>query len=181
VAAESVRSATVPAGLARRSVVRTEYLNDPGAPTPTRVVVAATAFVATSVDDAGRPDRVLLIQREDTGRWALPGGTMDVGERITETAVRETSEETGVTIQVTGLVGIYSNPRHVISYSDGEVRQQFSLCFRGIAVAGTPTPSPESLDARWVDVADLRELDIHPEMLMRIAHGLANRPLPHLG
>lgn len=162
-------------------MVRTEFLNDPTGPTPTRVVVAATAFVFAVTDDAGRAGRLLLIQRADTGNWALPGGALDIGERITDTAVRETREETGVNIHITGLVGVYSNPRHVVSYGDGEVRQQFSLCFRGSAVGGVPTPSVESLDVRWVDVDDLDRLDIHPEMRLRIDHGLANRALPYLG
>jgi 8-oxo-dGTP pyrophosphatase MutT (NUDIX family) len=162
-------------------VVRTEYLNDPAGPTPTRVVVAATAFVVTGTDAVGRAGRVLLIQRSDTGRWALPGGALDIGERITDTAIRETREETGVDIHITGLVGVYSNPRHVLAYGDGEVRQQFSLCFRGSAVGGMPTPSIESLDVRWIDVDELGRLDIHPEMRLRIDHGLANRPLPYLG
>jgi 8-oxo-dGTP pyrophosphatase MutT (NUDIX family) len=162
-------------------VPRTEYLNDPTAPCPNRIVVAATAFVVTNVDPTGRAGRLLMIQRSDTGRWALPGGILDLGERIAETAVRETREETGVEIHITGLVGVYSNPRHVISYGVRDVRQQFSLCFRGIPVGGEPTPSFESLDVRWVDVAELERLDIHPEMRLRIEHGVANRDLPHIG
>jgi ADP-ribose pyrophosphatase YjhB (NUDIX family) len=61
---------------------------------------------------------------------ALPGGGQEIGEYIAETAVRETREETGVDIEVTGPVGIYTNPNHVVEFSDGEVRQQFSICFR---------------------------------------------------
>jgi RNA-directed DNA polymerase len=53
---------------------------------------------------------------------------MDLGESIVETAVREVKEETGLDIEVTGLIGVYTNPRHVMAYTDGEVRQQFSLC-----------------------------------------------------
>jgi 8-oxo-dGTP pyrophosphatase MutT (NUDIX family) len=53
---------------------------------------------------------------------------MDLGESITDTAVRETQEETGITCEITGLVGIYTNPHHVIRYtSNNEVRQEFSI------------------------------------------------------
>ncbi|MFD4354091.1 NUDIX hydrolase [Nocardia sp. NPDC058518] len=44
-------------------------------------------------------------------------------------AVREAKEETGLDIEITGLVGTYTDPRHVIAYSDGEVRRQFNVCF----------------------------------------------------
>ncbi|GAA3387663.1 NUDIX hydrolase [Cryptosporangium minutisporangium] len=156
-------------------MARTEYLNDPAAPAPNSIVVAATAFVAET------DGRILLIQRADTGRWALPGGVLGLGERVTDTAVRETREETGIDILITGLIGIYSNPRHVLAFSDGTVRQQFSLCFRAHPLGGSPSPSAEFLDVRWVDPGTLRELDIHPDMLVRIGHALSNRPLPYLG
>lgn len=82
-----------------------DYLDDPDAPRANSIVPAATAFVQ---DDAGR---VLMIRRTDNDLWAIPGGGQDVGETIAQTAVRETREETGIDVEVTGLVGIYTNPR----------------------------------------------------------------------
>lgn len=108
-------------------------VDDPTAPAANSIVVAVTVFV---LDEA---DRVLLIRRTDNDLWALPGGAQDVGEYIAQTAVRETREETGVDIEVVDVVGIYSNPNHVVEYSDGEVRQQFSICFRARYLAGEPT------------------------------------------
>ena len=65
---------------------------------------------------------------------------MDLGESLLDTAVRETQEETGITCEVTGLVGIYTDPKHVILYtSDGEARQEFSVVFTARPVSGTPT------------------------------------------
>ena len=65
---------------------------------------------------------------------------MDLGESLVDTAVRETREETGITCEVTGLVGIYTDPRHVILYtSDGEARQEFSVVFTARPISGTPT------------------------------------------
>jgi len=95
-----------------------------------------------------------------------------------ETAVRETAEETGVTIEVIGLIGIYSNPRHVIGFSDGEVRQEFSICFRGRPVAGKLSASDESSEVRWVAPDQLDELRVHPSIRLRIDHGLAERAGP---
>jgi 8-oxo-dGTP pyrophosphatase MutT (NUDIX family) len=56
-------------------------------------------------------------------------GVGAVGERIAETVVREVREETGLDVEMTGIVGVYSDPGHVIAYSDGDVRQEFNLCF----------------------------------------------------
>ncbi|BCK57408.1 NUDIX hydrolase [Nocardia wallacei] len=156
-------------------MARTEYYNDPNAPQPNSIVVAATAFVLNE------NRQVLMIQRSDNGRWAIPGGGQDFGETIEETAVRETREETGIDIEITGLVGIYSNPNHVMAYTDGEVRQQFSICFRAHPIGGQMHTSPESPNVRWVAQSDLDEMDIHPSVRLRIDHGYADLPQPYLG
>ncbi|MFI7210546.1 NUDIX hydrolase [Micromonospora maritima] len=156
-------------------MARIEHLNNPNAPKPNSIVVAVTVFVQ---DEQGR---VLLIQRTDNGLWALPGGAQDFGEYISGTALRETREETGVEIEVTGIVGIYSNPNHVVEYSNGEVRQQFSICFRGRYLAGKPTTSDESSSVRWVRPKELDDLPIHPSMRLRIDHGFQERRDPFIG
>ncbi|SIM67765.1 ADP-ribose pyrophosphatase YjhB, NUDIX family [Micromonospora cremea] len=117
----------------------------------------------------------------DNGLWSLPGGGQEIGESVAETAVRETHEETGISVEVSGMVGVYSDPGHVIEYSDGEVRQQFSLCFSAVPVSGIPTPSDESHDVRWVARDELDALDIHPSTLLRITHGYEDRPEPYIG
>jgi ADP-ribose pyrophosphatase YjhB (NUDIX family) len=83
-------------------MTRIEHFNDPNAPAANSIVVAVTAFVE---DDAGR---VLLIQRTDNELWALPGGGQEFGEYIADTVVRETKEESGIDVEVTGLVGVYT-------------------------------------------------------------------------
>ena len=55
-------------------------------------------------------NEILMIRRTDNDNWAVPGGGMDLGESITDAAVRETKEESGITCEITGLVGIYTNP-----------------------------------------------------------------------
>ncbi|ASF09114.1 putative hydrolase [Nocardia brasiliensis NBRC 14402] len=154
---------------------RTEYYDDPNAPQPNSIVVAATAFVQN------KGGQVLMIQRSDNGLWAIPGGGQDFGEFIAETAVRETLEETGISIRVTGLVGLYTDPRHVMAYTDGEVRQQFSICFRAEPVGGQLHTSPESPAVRWVAKSELDELEIHPSIRLRIDHGFAELDQPYIG
>lgn len=156
---------------------RIDYLNDPNAPAANSVVPSVTVAVR---DEAGR---ILLIHKIDNDLWALPGGGHDVGERITDTAVREVREETGLEVTVVRLIGTYTDPNHVMAYDDGEVRQQFSLCFEGRWVGGLPREDgTETKAVRWVDQAELGGLKIHPSMRLRIDHALDSaRTSPYLG
>ncbi|MFE9743626.1 NUDIX hydrolase [Saccharothrix saharensis] len=154
-------------------MTRTDYLNDPNAPKPNSIRVAVSAIVQ---DPTGR---LLMIRRTDNDKYAIPGGGQDVGETLTQAVVREVEEETGIHVEVTGLVGLYSNPNHVIAYDDGEVRQEFSICFRAQPIEGELRTSSESKEAHWVESDDLADLDIHPSIRLRINHGLSNRPEPY--
>lgn len=88
--------------------------------------------------------------------------------------VREVKEETGYDVEVTGISGTYTNPRHVMAYDDGEVRQQFSICFRARLIGGSPRTSSESKEVRWVEPDEIDDLSVHPSMRERIRHGLAD-------
>jgi ADP-ribose pyrophosphatase YjhB (NUDIX family) len=153
-------------------MARTDYLNDPNAPAPNAIVPAASAIVT---NEAGE---ILLQRRSDNELWALPGGTMDVGERIAETVVREVREETGLDVKVTGIVGVYSDPGHVIAYSDGEVRQEFNICFAAKVAGGRLSMSDESTEVRWVAPKGIEELPMHESIRLRIKHFLERRPTP---
>jgi 8-oxo-dGTP pyrophosphatase MutT (NUDIX family) len=155
--------------------MRTDYYNDPDAPQPNSVVPSASAIVT---DEQGR---ILLIKRRDNTLWALPGGGHDIGETIAGTAVREVKEETGLDVEVTGLVGVYTNPHHVVAFTDGEVRQQFSLCFTTTLLGGDLAIDHESTDIAWAHPADILTLDMHPSMRLRIDHYLQHRDSPYLG
>jgi ADP-ribose pyrophosphatase YjhB (NUDIX family) len=158
------------------SVRRIDYLDDPDAPEPTTVVPSTNVIV---VNDDGM---ILLIRRTDNGNLALPGGGMDLGETITEAAVREVKEETGLDVEITGLVGIYTNPRHLIEYtSNGEVRQEFSIVFTARPAGGEVTTSEEASEVIWADPADVDDLEMHPSMRQRIDHFRQERTAPYLG
>lgn len=156
-------------------MTRIDHINNPDAPEPNSVVPSTVAFVT---DDEGR---VLLIQRSDNGDWALPGGGHDLGERIADTAVRETKEETGLDIEITGIIGLYTDPGHLIEYSDGEVRQQFSISFRARPVGGTLASSAESIQVAWLGADELDGLPINPSMRLRIEHGFTRDAGPYIG
>ncbi|MET9598108.1 NUDIX domain-containing protein [Streptomyces sp. NPDC006459] len=155
---------------------RIDYFRDPNAPEPNSVVPSVTAVVR---DEQGN---LLLIHKTDNNLWALPGGGHDAGESIAQTVVREVEEETGIAVVVEDVVGLYTDPQHVMAYDDGEVRQQFSICFHARPIGGALRTSSESKEVRWVAPADLNELNIHPSMRLRITHGLdASRSGPYIG
>ena len=135
---------------------RVEYWNDPAAPKPNSLVPACGIL---AVDDLGR---VLLQRRRDTGQWAIPMGKQELGETPSQCAIRETQEETGVLTEITGTLGVYSDPGHIVAYTDGEIRQEWELILLGRPVSGSPAVNDEASDVRWVAVADLESLDIHP-------------------
>ena len=83
---------------------RIDYYDDPAAPKANSLVPSVNVVVTN--DDG----QILLIKRSDNDNWAIPGGAIDLGESMVQAAVRETLEETGVTCEVTGLVGIYTRP-----------------------------------------------------------------------
>jgi ADP-ribose pyrophosphatase YjhB (NUDIX family) len=153
---------------------RHDYYNDPDAPTARRIVPAVTAFV---MNDRGA---VLLERRSDNGRWGMPGGVQEIGESISQTVVREVREETGIDVEVTGLVGIYTDPGHVIAFSDGEVRQEFSMCFRARPVGGNLAASHESHEVRWIPRGELDSLNTSESTRRRIDDALAGKAEPVL-
>ncbi|MCX4693009.1 NUDIX domain-containing protein [Streptomyces sp. NBC_01408] len=153
---------------------RTDYFNDPSAPRANSIVPAVTAFV---VDDDGQ---ILLERRSDNGRWGMPGGVQEIGESITGTVIREVLEETGVQVEVVGLVGVFTDPGHVIAFSDGEVRQEFSLCFRARPLTSDIRVSAESLAVRWVPRSEVESLDMSPTTRMRLEEGFRGSPTPRI-
>ena len=156
-------------------MARRDYLNDPTAPKANSIVPSVTAIVTNSVGE------LLLVHKTDNNRWALPGGGMDPGESIAQAAVRETKEETGIDVEVTGVVGLYPIPGLVIAYDDGEVRQQCSVCFTTRLLGGEVTTSSETSEVGFVPLERLDDLDIHPSMRLRIDHWREHRPEPYIG
>ncbi|HWU07576.1 MAG TPA: NUDIX domain-containing protein [Streptomyces sp.] len=156
-------------------MARTEYYDDPNAPMPNSMVVAASAVVT---DDRGR---ILLQRRRDNDLWALPGGGMEFTDSLPGTAVREVKEETGLDVEITGLVGTYTDPKHITAYTDGEVRRQFNVCFTARITSGQLEISDESTELRFVPPEGIEQLPMHHTQRFRLQHFLEQREKPYLG
>lgn len=154
-------------------MARKDYFNDPKAPKATSLKPATSAIITNERGE------ILLHHRTDNNSWGLPGGTMDPGESIAACLIREVKEETGFDIEPVDLIGLYSDPRHVVTYSDGEVRQQFSICFHCIVRGGEIRVSEESFEVGFFSLKDIDKLDMHPSIHLRIQHYLEHREKPY--
>ena len=136
-----------------------------------------------SLRSATTRGELLLVRRCDSGTWELPGGRVDVGESAVEAALRETSEESGLRVRITGLVGLFTDPACVVESATGdEVRQQFVVCFHGrasgagrVRTCTRPVTPPGSIPrtsrrCRW-----------QPAARLLIVHALSGADEPHLG
>lgn len=105
-------------------------------------------------------ERLLLTKRTDNGEWCLPGGAIEPGERPAEAAERETLEETGLSVRVTGLVGVYSNPDVVVVYPDGNRVQIVGVVFHAEALGGEAGCSAEVSESGWFTAAEAARLTV---------------------
>ena len=155
-----------------------EYYQDPSTPTAHDVLPAAFAAVRNS---AGR---LLLVRRIDDGNWELPGGRIEVGESAGQAVAREVAEESGISIELTGLAGVYSDPTHVLVDPGATIHQQLALCFHAVPTPHTDRdqPRPDDIEtdaAAWFSTTDIADLKIHPAMRLRIDNALRTPQQSH--
>ena len=121
----------------------------PGHP---RVAVGAVVF---------KDGCVLLVRRgqppaEDF--WAIPGGSVEIGETLREAAEREILEETGIRIRASKPIYTFD----VIDRdADGNVRFHYVIVdLAADYVGGEPKPGDDALEARWVSANEINELEV---------------------
>jgi len=111
-------------------------------------------------------DRVLLVRRGRApfrGRWAFPGGFVELGETVEEAVVRELHEETGLRPAKVRLMGVYSRPGR------DPRGPTVTIAYR---MAGRPAPpmgASDAREARWVDIAKARGLAFDHDEILRDA------------
>lgn len=120
------------------------YGSDRWLSAPRHVISAAVAVV----NDHGE----LLMVRSPARGWEIPGGQVELGETLTEAAVREVEEESGIIVRVSGFCGIFQTATRSIC----------NFLFAGEPIGGALRTSAESLDVGWYAL---------PQALDRITHG----------
>lgn len=113
--------------------------------------------------------RVLLTRRTDNGQWCLPGGRMESGESVAEACEREVLEETGLSVRVTRLVGVYSHPDQLILYPDGNKAHIVALHFEAEVTGGEPGLSNETTAFGYFGLDQVQGMDLlgrHKERIL---------------
>lgn len=105
--------------------------------------VTVKVGVAAAVFD--RRGRQLLVQRQDNGLWAQPGGWADVGDSPAAVAAREVREETGLAVRVERLVGLYDSRRRQFRHP----HHIYHVVFQCSVMGGMPAVTPEIRALAW--------------------------------
>jgi ADP-ribose pyrophosphatase YjhB (NUDIX family) len=100
-------------------------------------------------------NQILLVRERSDGRWSLPGGWADVGDRPSQVAVRETKEESGYDVAVDRLVGVYDANR---AGRPMELYHAFKLVFLCHLTGGHAKPSVETSEVTFFDWSNLPPL-----------------------
>jgi 8-oxo-dGTP diphosphatase len=108
-----------------------------------------------------RDGKYLLIKRAaepDKGMWSVPGGLVEVGERVKDAAVREAVEETGLSIEIVERLGVVDK---IVKDHVGRVLYHFIIVqFLARFLAGEARAMDDALDARWVALSDLPSYEL---------------------
>jgi len=123
-----------------------------------------------------RDGRALIIQRGKPplpGLWSLPGGHVDAGETVAAAVSRELREETGVTAELSRLVGIFDLIRRDEA---GNISMHYAIaCFTGPWLDGEARPASDAVAVQWVTPAELGLYRFTPNVVEAI--GAARRLL----
>lgn len=104
---------------------------------------------------------LLLVRRASEpgrGKWSLPGGVVRLGERLREAVVREVHEETGLTIEVVGLLDVVEVIRRD---EEGRIKYHYVIVdYLARPLSGELRAATDALEARWVPLEEVRSLEI---------------------
>lgn len=142
--------------------VRVDYYHREDAPNINSIKPAAAVAIIN-------PKReLLMLHRKDNKKWTMPGGTLEYGESMTECALREVKEECGLDVNIVDIIGTYTDPKIRVAYSDGEVRQEFTIVYYGVASNYDVVLDEESSQFQWVSLDDILALPLADSQRRRI-------------
>lgn len=125
-------------------------------------------------------DRVLLVYHADVRLWTTPGGAVEPRETPANAAVREMWEETGLHVDLTGILGVYGGPEFSTTYSNGDRVSFLMTVFEGRPLGGELRPDgEETLRVAYFSRDELREVEVQTWVPPVLENAWANRSKPH--
>lgn len=110
------------------------------------------------LDDDGR---LMLVRHADSGLWGLIGGAVEVDEGPEEAALRETEEETGLIVELTGLVTVLGGPKFRVTYSNGDETAYVTIVYEARVTGGVErTDGDETIELGWFRPEYLRTKEL---------------------
>jgi 8-oxo-dGTP pyrophosphatase MutT (NUDIX family) len=153
-----------------------DYMRRLRAMVGTTVLEVPTVSVI-AIDDA---KRVLLVRHAEGDDWTTPGGMIEPFEIPADAAVRETWEETGLFVELTGLIGVFGGDACTSTYANGDTLSWVASVFAAKPVGGTLKPDgEETLEVRWLSRDDIRQLRCKRHVSMFLDAAWSNEPLGH--
>ena len=142
--------------------IRRDYYHSDNAPRPNSIKPAAAVAIINEKSE------ILMLCRKDNGKWTMPGGTMEFGESLASCAIREVKEETGLSVHITDIIGTYTDPGILVAYSDGEVRQEFTVVYYAEATSENVYLDGESSAYQWIKLDALNHIPLAESQKRRI-------------
>lgn len=146
----------------RMRTIRTDYYHQENAPEINSIRPAAAIAILNDKQE------ILMLLRKDNHMWTMPGGTMEFGESLASCALREVREESGLDVVIKDMIGTYTDPNVRVAYSDGEVRQEFTIVYYGEAQNSDVVLDDESSKYKWVPINQVLELSLAESQKRRI-------------
>lgn len=118
-------------------------------------------------------DRVLLARRgraPSAGKWSIPGGLVDLGERLEEAAIREVEEESGLRVRLLGLCGVIDR---VVREQDAVRYHYVIVDYVAECVGGRLEAGSDAAEVRWVAVSELAQYETTDGLVDMIEKALA--------
>lgn len=147
----------------RMKTVRTDFFHRDDAPKANSIKPAAAVAILNENRE------LLMLHRKDNKKWTMPGGTLEFGESMVDCALREVKEESGLSVEIKDIIGTYTDPNIRVAYSDGEVRQEFTIVYYGETNNFTVKLDEESSNFVWVPLDQIKELPLADSQRRRIA------------
>ncbi|MFO1036133.1 MAG: NUDIX domain-containing protein [Geminicoccaceae bacterium] len=123
--------------------------------------------------------RILLVRNLETGEWQTVGGGIDPDESPAEAARRECREETGLDVELTGIVGVYGGPDFRLLYPNGDLCGYVAIVFNARVTGGIAAgDGEETSEVRWFAKEDTADLVMLPHTRFLIEEAFLNDPSP---